>query len=67
MADAGGAENTYTIVGVDEADVARGRISWISPLARALIKSRAGDSVRFQSPLGIREIDIIEVIYDSIE
>ncbi len=67
VADADGNENTYTIVGVDEADVARGRISWISPLARALIKSREGDSVRFQSPLGIREIDIVEVIYQSIE
>jgi transcription elongation factor GreB len=67
VADAEGNENTYTIVGVDEADVAHGRISWVSPLARALIKSREGDSVRFQSPLGIREIDIIEVIYQSIE
>ena len=67
VAEADGVENTYTIVGVDEADVGRGRISWISPLARALIKSRAGDSVRFQSPLGIREIDIIEVVYAAIE
>ena len=67
VADPDGNENTYTIVGVDEADVARGRISWISPLARALIKSREGDSVRFHSPLGIREIDIVEVIYQSIE
>lgn len=67
IADADGAENTYTIVGVDETDVARGRISWISPLARALIKSREGDSIRFQSPLGIREIDIIDVTYLSIE
>ena len=67
VADESGLENTYTIVGVDEADVARGRISWISPLARALIKSREGDSIRFQSPLGVREIDIVEVIYESIE
>ena len=67
VAEADGVENTYTIVGVDEADVGRGRISWISPLARALIKSRAGDSVRFQSPVGIREIDIIEVVYAAIE
>ena len=67
VAEADGVENTYTIVGVDEADVARGRISWISPLARALIKAREGDSIRFQSPLGIREIDIIEVIYESID
>ena len=67
IADADGTENTYTIVGVDETDVARGRISWISPLARALIKSREGDSIRFQSPMGIREIDIVDVAYLSIE
>jgi len=67
VAEADGLENTYTIVGVDEADVARGRISWISPLARALIKSREGDTVRFQSPVGIREIDIVEVVYERIE
>jgi transcription elongation factor GreB len=67
VADEAGVENTYTIVGVDEADVARGRISWISPLARAMIKQREGDSVRFHSPLGIREMEIIEVQYLSIE
>lgn len=67
IADAEGVENTYTIVGVDETDVGHGRISWISPLARALIKSREGDSIRFQSPLGIREIDIVGVEYLSIE
>lgn len=66
IADADGVENTYTIVGVDETDVSKGRISWISPLARALLKSREGDSVRFQSPLGIREIDILEVSYEVI-
>lgn len=67
VVDVEGAENTYTIVGVDEADVARGRISWISPLARALIKSREGDTVRFQSPVGMREIDIVEVVYEVID
>lgn len=66
VADAEGIESTYTIVGVDEMDVASGRISWISPLARALIKSRLGDTVRFQSPLGIRELDIIDVVYETI-
>lgn len=66
VADGEGNENTYTIVGVDEADAASGRISWVSPLARALIKARAGDSVRFQSPLGIRELDIVDVAYRSI-
>jgi len=67
VADADGTENTYTIVGVDEADVANGRISWVSPLARALIKAREGDSVRFQSPLGVREIDIVEVVYETLD
>jgi transcription elongation factor GreB len=66
VADIEGVENTYTIVGVDEADVSQGRISWISPLARALIKAREGDSIRFQSPLGIRELDIIEIRYQEI-
>lgn len=66
VADGEGTESTYTIVGVDEADVGRGRISWVSPLARALIKARAGDSVRFQSPLGVRELDIVDVAYQSI-
>ena len=67
VADADGNENTYTIVGVDEMDVARGRISWISPLARALIKAREGDTIRFQSPVGIRELDIVEVVYAEID
>jgi len=67
IADADGTENTYTIVGVDETDVAKGRISWISPLARALNKAREGDSIRFQSPVGIREIEILEVIYAVID
>jgi transcription elongation factor GreB len=66
VADGDGNENTYMIVGVDEADAASGRISWVSPLARALIKARAGDSVRFQSPLGVRELDIVDVAYQSI-
>jgi transcription elongation factor GreB len=60
-------EQTFTIVGIDEADASRGRISWISPLARALIKSRVGDSVRFQTPAGVREIEILEVRYLPLE
>ena len=56
-------EAVYQIVGVDEADPATGRISWISPLARALLKAREGDVVRFQSPAGIREIEIAEIVY----
>jgi transcription elongation factor GreB len=59
-----GAEVRYQIVGVDEADAALGRISWISPLARALLKAREGDSVRFESPAGWREIEIVEICYE---
>lgn len=66
IADVNGIANTYTIVGVDETNVSKGRISWISPLARALIKAREGDSIRFQSPVGVREIDILEVRYEVI-
>ncbi len=56
-------EQTWQIVGVDEADASEGRISWISPLARALLKAREGDAVRFMSPAGQREIEIVEVRY----
>ncbi|HAF56262.1 MAG TPA: transcription elongation factor GreB [Thauera sp.] len=58
-----GDEQTWQIVGVDEADASQGRISWISPLARAVLKARAGDVVRFQSPAGMREIEVTEVQY----
>jgi transcription elongation factor GreB len=58
-------EMTYRIVGIDEADPASGRISWISPLARALMKAREGDVVRFPSPAGLREIEIVEIRYEA--
>ena len=63
LAEEDGNEHTYQIVGVDEADPATGRINWVSPLARALAKARAGDVVRFQSPAGMREIEVLEVRY----
>jgi transcription elongation factor GreB len=59
----GEGEQTWQIVGVDEADAGTGRISWISPLARALLKAREGDVVRFMSPAGPREIEVLEVRY----
>ncbi len=64
VCDAEGDEVTYQIVGIDEANASEGRISWISPLARALIKAREGDTVRFDSPGGLRELDIVEVRYE---
>jgi len=67
VADQDGVEVVYSIVGVDEADPGRGHISWISPLARALLKAEEGDVVRFQSPGGLRELDILSVDYKAIE
>ena len=63
VADDSGGEQTYQIVGVDEADPAHGLINWVSPLARALLKAREGDQVRFQTPAGIRVVEIINVRY----
>jgi len=57
-------EQVWQIVGIDEADASTGKISWISPLARALLKAREGDVVRFMSPSGVREVEIITVRYE---
>ena len=67
VCDESGDEQTYQIVGVDETDFSRNRISWVSPLARALIRSREGDQVRFQSPAGWREIEVVSVAYVTID
>jgi len=56
-------EKTVTIVGVDEIDTARGHVSWLSPIARALIKAREGDSVVLRTPGGSEELEILEVSY----
>ncbi|HEY9573223.1 MAG TPA: transcription elongation factor GreB [Pusillimonas sp.] len=61
--DKAGEEFRVTIVGVDEAEPLQGRISWISPVARALLKAREGDTVTLRTPAGIDELDILEVIY----
>jgi len=58
------AEQVWQIVGIDEADASTGRISWVSPLARALLKAREGDVVRFMSPSGMREVEIVSVRYE---
>jgi transcription elongation factor GreB len=52
-----------TIVGVDEVDPAHGRVSWVSPIAKALIKAREGDVVTLRSPAGEEQLEILEVIY----
>ena len=63
VCDQDGEEATYQIVGVDETDTFAGKISWISPLAKALYKAREGDTVRFSSPGGMRELDLVSIRY----
>ena len=61
--DKAGEEFRVTIVGVDEAEPLQGCISWISPVARALLKAREGDTVTLRTPAGVDELDVLEVIY----
>jgi transcription elongation factor GreB len=60
-----GEEHTVTIVGIDELDPLNGKISWISPVARALTKAREGDTVTLRTPAGIDELTILEVSYPA--
>jgi len=61
-----GEQRTISIVGVDEIDTARGYISWVSPMARALIKSREGDSVTLSTPGGVEQLEILQVCYEPL-
>ena len=65
-ANADGEETTVRIVGLDETDPSRGYVSWISPVARALIKAREGDTVPLVTPAGREDIDVVEVRYEAI-
>ena len=56
-------EVTVTVVGVDEADMAAGRISWVAPVARALLGKRVGDLVRVRTPQGVEEVEIVAIRY----
>jgi transcription elongation factor GreB len=58
-----GKETTITIVGVDEVNLDQGHVSWVSPIAKALIKARLGDCVKIQTPTGPSEIEILDVQY----
>src|SRR6266852_6131235 len=60
-----GTEMTITIVGVDEADLDRGQVSWLSPVARALMKAHQGDIVELRSPAGIEQIKVLGIRYGS--
>jgi transcription elongation factor GreB len=56
-------EVTITIVGVDEADAEAGRISWVAPVARALLGARIGDARRLRTPAGAEEIEVLAITY----
>ena len=64
-ADENGEERTVTIKGIDEADHAHGEVSWISPIARALLKAREGDVVKLVTPAGAHDVEVVEVRYPS--
>ena len=61
--DSKGIKHTISIAGQDEVDPARGRVSWISPVARALNKARAGSVVSVKTPAGTEELEVIEIRY----
>src|SRR5688572_7752491 len=64
-ADAAGNERAVTILGIDESESAKGQVSWISPIARALLKAREGDVVKLATPGGLQELEILSVAYPA--
>jgi len=62
-AEESGQERTITIKGIDEADSGHGEVSWISPIARALLKAREGDVVKLVTPLGAQDVEVLRVTY----
>lgn len=66
-ANARGEERTITIKGIDEVDPLKGEVSWISPIARALLKAREGDEVQLMTPGGLERLEVLEVRYPAPE
>ena len=64
-ADETGQERTVTILGIDESDSSLGQVSWVSPVARALLKARRGDEVKLLTPMGAQDIEVIAVEYPA--
>jgi len=63
--DGDGKEHRFTVVGDDEADVAAGKISWASPLAKAMIGAKVGDTVMWHRPAGDAEVEIMDIAYST--
>jgi transcription elongation factor GreB len=60
-----GTERTVTILGIDEADSLAGQVSWVAPVARALLKARVGDEVSLVTPAGVERIEVLAVTYPA--
>ncbi len=60
-----GSETQYRIVGVDETDLDRNWVSWLSPIARALMNARLGQRVQFRAPRGVKELEIVAIAYEA--
>jgi len=58
-------ERTVTIMGIDEADSLKGQVTWVSPIARALLKAREGDVVKLVTPVGVQEVEVVAVRYPA--
>ena len=65
MEESSGVERTVTIMGIDEADSLKGQVTWVSPIARALLKSREGDVVKLVTPVGVQEVEVVQVAYPA--
>jgi transcription elongation factor GreB len=58
-------ERTVTIMGIDEADSLKGQVTWVSPIARALLKAREGDVMKLVTPVGVQEVEVVAVRYPA--
>ena len=65
--DSGGGERAVSIVGIDEVDPGRGRVSWVSPIARALLKAREGDAVTLKTPAGDEPLEVLGIRYEELK
>ena len=65
--DEEGSRRTYSIVGIDETEVRRGRVSWISPIAKALLQAKVGDVVSLKTPKGDEELEILEISFQTLD
>lgn len=62
-----GVEQTLAIVGIDETEPSRGRVSWISPVARALLRARVGDVVMLKTPVGTEALEVLAIRYETLD